>query len=350
MHIQDKHKIHEYYQALVSKDSQFDGTFFVGVKTTSIFCIASCRARKPKFENVLFYSDFKSALDAGFRPCKICRPTENANQAPNPVQIALQLLSKQPEQKLSDWQLQQHGISPSMLRRWFNKHYGMTFQAYQRMLRVNAAILELKQGARTIDSALEAGYQSLSGFGYTVKQVTGQAPKAALKQNVIVISRYSSPIGPMFICASDNGICLLEFVDRRMLETEFADLQKRFKATIRYGENPHIKQAKSELTKYFAGERQFFEVALDTPGSAFQQQVWSALQGIEYGSTASYQDQANRIDNPKAVRAVANANGANKVAIMIPSHRVIGKDGSLTGYGGGLARKQWLLDHESKFS
>ena len=152
----------------------------------------------------------------------------------------------------------------------------------------------------------------------------------------------------MFACASDQGLCLLEFVDRRMLETEFQDLQKRLKAKILVGENEHIRQAQKEITEYFAGTRKKFEVKLHTPGTDFQNQVWQELLQIPYGSTRSYQEQAEQIGNPKAVRAVARANGCNRVAIIIPCHRVIGKDGSLTGYAGGLERKRWLLEHEER--
>ncbi len=131
-----------------------------------------------------------------------------------------------------------------------------------------------------------------------------------------------------------------------MLETEFADLQKRLNAVILAGENDHTRQLKRELAEYFAGERQQFEVALDAPGTPFQQLVWDGLQAIPYGQTASYSEQAQYLGRDSATRAVASANGKNRISIVIPCHRVIGKDGSLTGYGGGLERKRWLLDHE----
>ncbi|WP_428198092.1 methylated-DNA--[protein]-cysteine S-methyltransferase [Aliivibrio kagoshimensis] len=165
---------------------------------------------------------------------------------------------------------------------------------------------------------------------------------------MILISRLTTPLGPMFVCATDKGVCLLEFVDRRMLETEFKDLQRLLKAKIITGENPHIKQAKKELAEYFSGQRTQFDVALDTPGTDFQNSVWNCLHQIPYGETRSYQQQAESIHNPKAVRAVASANGFNRISIIIPCHRVIGKNGQLTGYGGGLERKRWLIDHENE--
>ncbi|HET8816068.1 MAG TPA: methylated-DNA--[protein]-cysteine S-methyltransferase [Pseudidiomarina sp.] len=348
MRITNQDQIHEYYQALLDRNSSFLGVFYVGVKSTSIFCIATCRARKPKLENVEFYTTFKDALSAGYRPCKVCRPTENAHEAPEYVARAMQLVRDHPKDKISDYQLRQLDISPESVRRWFQKHYGITFQAYQRMYRINNAFQELKVGRSTTDTAFDSGYESLSGFGYTFKKMLGHSPAEINHHNVITISRITTPIGPMFVCATDEGICLLEFVDRRMLETEFKDLQKLLRARIISGENNHIKQAKRELEEYFQGTRQRFDVKLHTPGTEFQNAVWSALQEIPYGSTCSYQEQAQRINRPNAVRAVASANGFNRVAIIIPCHRVIGKDGSLTGYGGGLARKRWLLDHENK--
>ena len=346
MLVTQKEKIQSYYQALVNRDSNFIGIFYVGVKTTSIFCISTCRARKPKFENVDFYTTFKSAMDAGFRPCKICRPTENSNEAPEQVQTAIRMVEQNPMDKVSDYTLRQNNIQPEFVRRWFKKNYGMTFQAFQRMYRINNAFRELKAGKKTTDTAFDSGYESLSGFNYTFKKVLGKSPAHSKYDNVILIHRFTTPLGPMFVCATDQGVCLLEFVDRRMLETEFLDIQKRLKAQILAGENDHIKQAKKEMGEYFEGKRKTFSVKLHTPGTEFQNTVWKALQKISYGDTATYQQQAERIHNPKAVRAVGLANGMNRVAIMIPCHRVIGKNGDLTGYVGGLERKKWLLDFE----
>ncbi|MGR0279153.1 bifunctional transcriptional activator/DNA repair enzyme AdaA [Marinomonas dokdonensis] len=348
MVITDPQQADDFYQALLERKPSYVGSFFVGVETTSIFCIATCRARKPKRENVTFYTTLKEAMAAGFRPCKVCRPTENAHQTPREVQAAIDLVRDSEKAKITDQQLREEGIRPIYVRRWFNQHYGMTFQAFQRMYRINLAYQELKSGKSATVTALDTGYESLSGFGYTFKKVLGHSPKYNSENAVILIDRLTTPLGPMFVCASESGICLLEFVDRRMLETEFEDIQKRFKAPIVNGENQHIKQLKQELEEYFSGQRGVFDVHLDTPGTDFQQQVWQALQKIPYGHTASYQQQATSLNNPKAVRAVARANGMNRVAIVIPCHRVIGKDGSLTGYAGGLERKRWLLDHEKQ--
>lgn len=348
MRITEHKTIDKYYEALLERKQNFVGIFFVGVKTTSVFCIATCRARKPKKENVEFFTTFKDALDNGYRPCKVCKPTENANEAPEQVQTAIQLIKENPKSKVTESQLRQMNISPEVIRRWFNKNYGITFQAYQRMYRINVAFQELKNGKRTTATAFDAGYESLSGFGYTFKKLMGNPPTKSTTENVILISRLTTPLGPMFVCTTENGVCLLEFVDRKMLETEFKDLQKKLKSTIIVGENEHTKQAKREIAEYFDGTRKIFNVKLETPGTDFQNLVWSYLQKIEYGTTSTYQQQAKNINNPKAVRAVASTNGFNRISIIIPCHRVIGKDGKLTGYGGGLERKRWLLEHEQK--
>ncbi len=350
MRVTESETIDTYYNALVNREESYTGIFFVGVKTTSIFCIATCRARKPKRENVEFFTDFKVALDNGYRPCKICKPTENANEAPEFVEQAIQLVKDRPKEKIKDYQLKQNGISPEGVRRWFNKHYGMTFQAFQRMYRINNAYQELKTGSSTTSTAFKSGYESLSGFGYTYKKIMGDSPSSNQSSDVILMTRFTTPLGPMFICATDQGVCLLEFVDRRMLETEFKDLQKRLNAQIITGENEHIKLAIKQVQEYFKGNRQEFSIPLITPGTDFQQSVWKALHAIPYGTTATYQQQANRLNNPNGVRAVASANGMNRIAIVIPCHRVIGSDGKLTGYAGGLERKKWLLDHEAVHS
>ena len=346
MKVTDSAQCDAWYQALLARAPEYTGVFYVGVKTTGVFCIAVCRARKPKRENVEFYRDFKSARDAGYRPCKGWRPTENACSAPDYIEQALALVRQAPKVRISDARLRDSNISPERVRRWFLQHHGITFQAFQRMQRVNVALQELKGGRSATDVAFDSGYESLSGFGYTYKKLTGHSP--TMTQQTLLIHRFTTPIGPMFVCASERGVCLLEFVDRRMLETEFSDLQRLLNSRIIAGQNDHIRQAENEIAEYFAGKRLRFTLALDTPGSEFQRRVWQALAEIPCGESTHYQALAETLNKPTAARAVAAANGANRIAIVIPCHRVIGKDGSMTGYGGGVARKRWLLEHEKK--
>lgn len=339
-------KADEYYQALLNRDTKYIGIFYAAVKTTAVFCISTCRARKPKRKNVEFYRTYTEALKHGFRPCKICCPTENSNETPEIVNRAIQLVKDNPKEKISDFKLREAGISPDLVRRWFKKNYSLTFHAFQRMYRINNAYKELKDGKKMTDTAFDLGYESLSGFGYTYKKIIGKSPTKSKRKNIILINRLTTPLGPMLVCASEKGICLLEFTDRKMLETEFKDLQKLLDAEILIGENEHIKQAKIELKEYFSGKRQKFDVKLDTPGTDFQNQVWAILQGITFGTTSSYQALSLKLNKPNGARAAARANGFNRISIIVPCHRIIGKDGNLTGYGGGIERKKWLLDFE----
>jgi len=150
--------------------------------------------------------------------------------------------------------------------------------------------------------------------------------------------------------ATDEGICLLEFNDRRKLPSEYKDLIKFLDTTIEDGDNDHLRMLKKQLREYFEGKRKEFTIPVVTPGTDFQKAAWKELQNIPFGTTMSYLELAVALDKPDSVRAVANANGMNRISIVIPCHRVIGSDGRLTGYGGGLVRKKWLLDHEKKYS
>lgn len=222
----------------------------------------------------------------------------------------------------------------------------MTFHAYQRMQRINGAYCKLREGETVTDAALDHGYESLSGFGHSFKQATGVAPSQSKGLNVIFVHRIATPLGTLLAGANDDGICLLEFTDRRMLETQLERVQKRLKSTTLTGKHRHFETLNTQLTEYFAGERKSFDVPLVTAGTKFQEKVWSALRTIPAGSTRSYAEQARLIERPTAVRAVARANGDNRISILIPCHRVIGSDGKLTGYGGGLWRKEKLLQLE----
>lgn len=167
-----------------------------------------------------------------------------------------------------------------------------------------------------------------------------------MNTNLIVIQHFATPLGQMLAGATDNGLCLLEFSDCTTLAAELKNLQRLLKANMCYGENDRTCQTEQQITQYFSGKLRTFNIPLCHPGTPFQQSVWQTLQTVPYGQTISYQEEAIRLGNPKAVRAVATANSTNRISIIIPCHRVIGKDGSLTGYGGGLERKRCLLEHE----
>lgn len=334
------------YRAILEKDSSFEGLFYTAVKTTGIFCRPSCTARKPKLENVEFLKTTKECMLKGYRACKVCNPLQSLNHTPAGYQEIMDTLAANPGIKFKDHDLKQRGIEPSQIRRWFLKNHGITFQAYQRMLRINSAFKKIQSGEKITHTAFDTGFESLSGFGESFKNIFGVSPKQGKRQNIIDLKRIETPLGTMLACATDKGICLLEFTDRKMLETELKAIAKRLNATIIQGNNPHFDLLETELSEYFSGCRKTFSVPLHTPGSDFQNRVWAALKQIPYGQTRSYKEQAISIGSPENVRAVANANGMNRISILIPCHRVIGSDGQLTGYGGGLWRKKYLLDLE----
>jgi len=336
------------YQAFLEKDSRFEGVFVVAVKTTGIFCRPTCHARKPKRENVEFFAGAREALAHGYRPCKVCRPMGALGEVPARLRPLLDLVEERPETRITDEDLRERGLDPDQVRRWFQKHHGMTFHAYCRALRLSRAFGRIRCGENVAQAAFGTGYESLSGFTESFKKRTGFAPGESRRRRLVTVTRVLTPVGPLVAGATEEGVCLLEFADRRMLETQLARLRRFLAAEILPGSNEHFAALDAQLAEYFAGSRRTFDVPLVLAGTPFQERVWEGLRTIPYGTTRSYQEQAERLGSPSAVRAVARANGDNRISILIPCHRVIGKDGKLVGYGGGLWRKQFLLDLERK--
>ena len=336
----------EMYRAFLERDTRYDGIFFTAVRTTGIFCLPSCSAKKPRRENLEFYATAKDALAMGYRPCKRCRPMERPGRTPEPIRRLLAELERDPTRRYRDDDLRARGLDPAAVRRWFKRHHGMTFQAYQRALRLGCALGKLARGEPVTRTAFDSGYDSLSGFQEALRRITGRSPARSRDVTVVHLTRVTTPIGPMLLGATDRGVCLLEFTDRRMLETQLRRVARHLDCVFVPGANEHARRLEAELEAYFAGALRTFETPLDMFGTPFQRRVWEALLQIPYGETRSYAEQARAIGEPNAVRAVARANGDNRIAIVIPCHRVIGSDGKLTGYGGGLWRKQYLLELE----
>jgi AraC family transcriptional regulator of adaptative response/methylated-DNA-[protein]-cysteine methyltransferase len=336
------------FRALADRDGSFEGIFVAGIKTTGIFCRPACTAKTPKPENVEFFRSPREALLRGYRPCKICRPLGRKGEFPDWLKPLIDEVDADPSIRLRDRDLRARGLEPSRVRRWFLKNHGLTFQSYLRSLRIGKAFGRIRYGDKVSQAAFDSGYESLSGFTDSFKRTAGFAPRTSPQGRVIVITRILTPLGPMFAGAVAEGVCLLEFADRRMLETQLARLRRRYGAEFVPGDSPLFKALSGQLEEYFAGKRREFSVPLACAGTAFQERVWAVLRAIPYGTTRSYQEQARILGDPRAVRAVARANGDNRLAILIPCHRVIGKNGRLVGYGGGLWRKQYLLDLERK--
>lgn len=337
----------EKYQAISTSDPACDGRFWFAVRTTGIFCRPSCRARTPKAENVEFFASSQQALQAGYRPCKLCHPLEIDESTPGMISQLLEEIEANPGARIRDDQLRQRGLDPEFIRRWFKKRHGLTFQGYQRARRLTLAFGLVRSGTSVTEAASATGFDSLSAFGESFRSSFGVPPSKSGGLKVVTFSRIPTPLGLMVAATLDEGICLLEFSDRRALETEMTELQGLLGAKIMAGTHPLLDRLSQELSEYFAGTRQEFDLPIHSLGTNFQDLVWSALRKIPYGSTRSYAEQAIAIGRPSAVRAVASANGHNRLAILVPCHRVIGSNGTLTGYSGGVWRKQWLLDLEA---
>ena len=345
MEITDSNKTKKYYLAVQRRDISYTGIFFFGVKTTGIFCLPGCRARTPKPENIIYYTTSKEMLQNGYRPCKICKPETYTSDKPESIIKSIELIRNSPYNKITDRDLKNNGLNPVNIRRWFKKYHGTTYQVYQRMLRINNAFQTLKNDNTQNISTLDCGYESLSGFNYTFKNIIGLSPKNIRNKTAIIIDRFTTPLGPVFTCATEYGVCLLEFTDRRILETEINYLQKTLNGIILTGENPHIEQLKKELSEYFNHSRKKFDVKIHFTGSESRVIFWKKLINIPYGKTVSYRKFSESFSKSSAEN-IKHFNGLNKLAIIIPCHRLTGDNGKLTGYGGGLERKQWLLNHE----
>jgi AraC family transcriptional regulator, regulatory protein of adaptative response / methylated-DNA-[protein]-cysteine methyltransferase len=336
----------EMYRALVERDAAYDGVFFVGVTTTGIFCRPSCPARKPRRRNVEFFPAARDALRHGFRPCLRCRPMERPGETPSQVRKLIRELESDPSLRLRDRDLRNRGLDPATVRRWFKRHHGMTFHAFQRGQRLSSALRHLTSGARITDTAFGHGYDSLSGFQEAIRRITGRSASRVQGTRVVRLGRVLTPLGPMLAGESDAGICLLEFVDRPMLETQLRRLVKRMEAVFVPEETAVLATLRREVEAYFHGGLKRFSISLDLRGTPFQESVWRRLLEVPHGETVSYGEHARSVGRPGAVRAVGRAVGDNRIAILVPCHRVVGADGRLTGYGGGLWRKKRLLELE----
>ena len=341
-----KPQAQEYYRAFVERDPRYEGVFFAGITSTGIFCRPTCTARTPKFENCVFFKTAQEALLAGFRPCKRCHPLLNPNEPSDMIKSLLEAVEQDPTKRWKDQDVRDLGFDPTTARRQFKSRYGMTFVAYARARRMGMALKTIRSGDKIINAQLDAGYSSASGFRDAFANIMGAAPNQR-EGKALYADWLETPLGSMIAMGDETHLYLLEFVDRRGLEREIEKMRKRLKVSILPGQTAPLTLLKQELEAYFASKLKDFSVPLKLLGSEFQNSVWQQLMTIPYGQTRSYKQQAEILGNLKAIRAVARANGMNQMAVIIPCHRVIGSDGSLTGYAGGLQRKQWLLDHEA---
>jgi AraC family transcriptional regulator of adaptative response/methylated-DNA-[protein]-cysteine methyltransferase len=337
------------YQALVESDPSFEGIFLVGVRTTGIFCRPTCSAKKPARQNVEFFPSPNEALIGGYRPCLRCHPMDPARPAPELIERLRAEVEKAPDGRLTDKELASLAIDPSTARRQFKRYYGMTFQAYHRARRMGLALRNVRRGERVEEARNGSGFSSESGFREAFAKIFGDPPTTAKRHDCLFAERLTTPLGTMLAVADDEGLRLLEFGDRRALERELPILRQRLGKSVVPGEHPHLTATRKQLADYFAGKNLEFDIPLAPVGSEFQRRAWEVLRSVPLGETRSYSWMAEQLGDPGARRAVGRANGLNMMAIIIPCHRVIRADGTLCGYGGGLWRKKWLLEHERKF-
>src|SRR3954452_21638503 len=240
------------YRALVNRDSSFEGIFFIGVRTTGIFCRPTCSAKKPARENVDFFSTPSEALHGGYRPCLRCHPMDPEKRAPELIERLRAEVERSPGGRLTDKELSALSIDPSTARRQFKRHYGMTFQAYHRARRMGLALREVRKGERVGDVRNGSGFDSESGFRDAFTRIFGEPPTAAKAQGGLFAERIETPLGAMLAIADDEGLRLLEFVDRRAMERELSILRRRLRTNVVPGEHRHLTATRRQLEEYFA--------------------------------------------------------------------------------------------------
>ena len=298
----------EMERALLTGDASYNGIFIVAVRTTGIFCLPSCRPpRRPKPENVEFLSTIHEAVFAGYRPCKLCRPLELEGGNPAWVEQLLARVEQSPDTRIQASDLRGWGLSPERVLRWFQQHYGMTFAAWCRGRRLSEAFTQIREGVELDEVALGHGYTSHSGFREAFGQTFGQPPgrvaretgvvreaSSAVRGSLdpahrptaglqrIVTTMLDSPVGRLLAATTDEGICLLEYTDRRMLERNLDTIRRRFAMPVVPGEHRWLKQLDHELRAYFARSLTEFTVPVAPRGTPFQERVWQELRRIPH--------------------------------------------------------------------
>lgn len=337
------------YKALLARDASYDGQVYVCVSSTGVFCRLTCPARKPKQENCTFFGTVGECIEAGYRACKRCHPLEPMALADLAIAALLAALDERPDYRWRESDIERMGFDLSTVRRSFKRQFGMTFLEMARQRRLRDGFEKLADGGAVIEGQLEAGFDSASAFRAAFLKLLGKAPGTLSADPILFADWVPTPLGDMVSVTSSSQLHLLEFIDRKALPKELERLNTFAKGRLGIGRTEPGEQVKEELSAFFQGSFSGFHTPLAYHGSEFTGAVWDALREIPAGTTRSYSDIAASVGRPSAVRAVARANGANQIALVIPCHRVIGADGSLTGYGGGLWRKQKLLEIERQY-
>lgn len=338
------------WQAVLARNPQADGQFVFAVLTTGIFCRPSCRARHALRQNVRFFSDADSAVAAGFRPCKRCQPDKAhpQQQRLDKVATACRLLEQDTPVTL-DQLATEVGISPYHFHRLFKSVTGMTPKAWQQAFRARRLRNTLAESGTVTDAVLAAGFPDSSSYYRQADAALGMTARQFRRGGDDADIRYAlsdCALGRCLVAESERGICAILLADSD--EQLLAELHTIFPHARNVQGDEAMLERVAQVIRRLDRADAPFTLPLDLRGTAFQLQVWQALRELPAGTTISYQRLAQQIGKPGAVRAVASACAANKLAIVIPCHRVVRGDGALSGYRWGIARKAQLLQREAK--
>jgi AraC family transcriptional regulator of adaptative response/methylated-DNA-[protein]-cysteine methyltransferase len=339
------------WASVVARSAAADGTFFYSVRTTGVYCRPTCAARQARPENVQFHDTREAAENAGFRPCKRCKPDQPSlvEQHAAKVTQACRLIEESQTVPTLDQLAKETGVSPFHFHRVFKAITGVTPKEYAAAHRGNRVRKELGRTETVTAAIYESGYNSNSRFYGESQQVLGMTPTSYRAGGVNSEIRFAigeCSLGSILVARSERGVCAILLGDDP--EALARDLQDRFPRAILIGADSEFEELVSRVVGFVEAPGLGLDLPLDVRGTAFQQRVWQTLREIPAGSTASYADIAGRIGSPKAVRAVAQACGANVLAVAIPCHRVVRNDGGLSGYRWGVERKRALLQREAR--
>lgn len=339
------------WQAVVQRDATQDGVFVYSVASTGIYCRPSCPSRRAKREHVRFHDNASAAEQAGFRPCLRCRPNavSHISDAVAKVEKACRSLESV-DQPLSLQALAvEAGMSPSHFHRVFKRMTGVTPGGYATALRHQRSRVGLMSSKSVTEAIYDAGYNSSGRFYEASNEMLGMTPTAFRnggKSIELMFAVGVCSLGAILVARSDKGIAAILLGDDA--ERLVRDLQDQFPNATLMGGDATFEETVAKVVGLVETPAQAFDLALDVRGTAFQHRVWQALRDIPPGSTVSYSELAERLGMPKAVRAVANACARNVIAVAIPCHRVVRRNGDLSGYRWGVARKDALLAKEKK--
>jgi AraC family transcriptional regulator of adaptative response/methylated-DNA-[protein]-cysteine methyltransferase len=313
------------YRALVNRDPSFEGIFYAGVRTTGIFCRPTCTAKKPERVNVDFFATPSEALHSGYRPCLRCHPMDPDQPPPKLIARLRAEVDRAPDGRLTDKELAAMSIDPSTARRQFKRHYGMTFQAYHRARRMGLALREVRKGERVGDVRNGSGFESESGFRDAFTRIFGEPPTAAKAQGGLFAERIETPLGAMLAIADDEGLRLLEFVDRRAMERELSILRQRLRTNVVPGEHRYLVRFVLNWPIIFR-EGLRFNVLLAPVGAPFQLRAWELLCSIPMANALWLVDGGEIGDLMCVAEGVRQWRQHD--CIIIPCHGVVRADGS----------------------